>query len=100
MDPISPQDESRSVLYNIEPIGINTQFKESLSSYVLRLANAHNVKYGTLFAKLITPLLDKKYLLNISKKGGNGFYDSSNGINGIGTLATDFIEVIIINNEK
>ncbi|WP_315969475.1 TniQ family protein [Oceanobacillus massiliensis] len=42
----------------------------------------------------MTPLLDKKYLLNISKKGGNGFYDSSNGINGIGTLATDFIEVI------
>lgn len=85
---------SSSILYNIAPMGLNTQFKESFSSYVLRLASNHNVTFGTLFSKIITPLLDKEYLINIAKKGGNGFYDSSHGINGIGTLAMDFVEVI------
>ena len=88
------REVSSSVLYNIEPIGLNTQFKESFSSYVSRLAISHNVTFGTLFSKIITPLLNKEYLINIAKKGGNGFYDSSNGINGIGTLAMDFVEVI------
>ncbi|GGA77274.1 TniQ family protein [Ornithinibacillus halotolerans] len=85
---------SRSLLYNLEPIGINTELRESLSGYISRLALNHNVAQGTLFSKIITPLLDKKYINNIADKGGDGFYDSSNGINGIGTLATDFIRVI------
>ncbi|WP_100012866.1 TniQ family protein [Lentibacillus sediminis] len=83
-----------SLLYNLEPIEINTAHKESLSSYMSRLAVAHNVSQGLLFSKVITPQMNKEYLTNIAAKGGNGFYDSSSGINGIGTMANDFVNVM------
>lgn len=86
----------RSVLYNLEPMCIKTEFRESLSGYTTRLAESHNLTQGALFSKLITPLLDKRYINNIAYKGGDGFYNTSAGINGIDTLATDFIKVISI----
>ncbi|MGP4064631.1 TniQ family protein [Oceanobacillus sp. M65] len=75
---------------------IKTEFRESLSGYISRLAESHNLTQGALFSKLITPLLDKRYINNIAYKGGDGFYNTSGGINGIDTLATDFIKVISI----
>lgn len=84
----------RSELYNIAPIGIGTPFVESLTGYISRLAYLHCIKTGTLISKLITPNLDKYYMTCIAKRGGNGFYDSAAGINGIGSLAEDFINVM------
>ncbi len=34
---------TRSVLYNLEPVGIGTPYVESLSSYIARFAEKHNV---------------------------------------------------------
>lgn len=85
---------NRSTLYNIEPIGIGTQNVESLTGYISRLANLHSIRTGDLISKIITPNLDKMYLTSIAKDGGDGFYKSSNGINGIGTLAEDFSRVL------
>lgn len=85
---------SPSALYNLQPINIGTPYVESLTGYIIRLADAHCIATGHLINKVFAPYLNKKYLLNISKKGGNGFYDSSSGINGTGKLAVQFNEML------
>ncbi|WP_088104112.1 TniQ family protein [Halalkalibacter urbisdiaboli] len=83
----------RSILYNLEPIGIGTPYVESLSSYITRLAEAHCIYTGTIISKVYAPLLKKEYLLKITKRGGNGFFDSAIGINGFGKLAVEFVQL-------
>jgi transcriptional regulator with XRE-family HTH domain len=83
----------RSTLYNLEPIGIGTPYVESLTSYISRLAEAHCVSTGSLISKIYSPLLKKEYLSKVSKRGGNGFYDSAIGINGVGKLAGEFSDL-------
>jgi transcriptional regulator with XRE-family HTH domain len=83
-----------SDLFSIEPIGLDTHLVESLTGYISRLAETHCLTTGNLISKKITPLLNKIYLNNIAKKGGNGFYDSSSSLNGNGYLALDFIDVL------
>lgn len=84
----------RSTLFSIEPIGIGTPFVESLTSYISRLADYHCVLTGILLSKLLALYLEKHYITAIGSRGGNGFYDSSSGVNGIGTLAIDFVRVL------
>jgi len=47
----------RSRLYHLRPIGIGTPEVESLTSYVMRLAEAHAVSTRTLIHKEVLPLL-------------------------------------------
>ncbi|GGE81314.1 TniQ family protein [Priestia taiwanensis] len=84
-------DFARSKVYNLEPIGIGTPYVESFSGYISRLAIQHSISTGDLMAKIITPMLDKRYLVNQAIKGGEGIYKSSSGLNGIGNLAGNFI---------
>ncbi len=84
----------RSRLFNIEPIGLGTPYAESLTSYISRLANLHCLTTGNFISKLLAPYLNKYYVTEIAWRGGNGFFDSTMGINGIGDLAIDFINVI------
>ncbi|WP_019153580.1 TniQ family protein [Robertmurraya massiliosenegalensis] len=90
--------ESRTTLYNIEPIGLGTFYAESLTSYISRLSLYHCLTTGNFVSKLLSPYLDKYYITEIAKRGGNGFFDSATGINGIGTLANDFINVVQLLN--
>lgn len=83
----------RSILYNLEPMGIGTPFVESLTSYITRIADAHCVQTGSLISKVYAPCLNKEYLSKISMRGGNGFFDSAIGINGLGKLANEFSEL-------
>ena len=46
-----------SRLFHLEPIGLNTGYVESLTSYVARLAEAHSVPPGTLLAMEVKPML-------------------------------------------
>lgn len=84
----------RSYLYNVEPAGTNSPNIEALSSYIVRLSNIHTVSSSTLITKMIFPYLNRIYFVNTSKKGGDGFYKSSNAINGNGRLARDFKQVM------
>lgn len=79
-------------MYNIEPVGIGTPYVESLTSYITRLADAHCIKTGTLISCIYAPYLKKDYLNKISIRGG-GFYESANGINGVGKLAEEFSDL-------
>lgn len=46
-----------STLYALQPIGMGTPLVESLSSYVIRLAEAHCVFVGMLMRKMVVPLV-------------------------------------------
>ncbi|MBM7605939.1 transcriptional regulator with XRE-family HTH domain [Metabacillus crassostreae] len=83
-----------STLYGLKLINSDNGYIESMTSYITRLSFIHCVSAGTLIKEVITPLLGKKYLSAIAHRGGNGFYQSSHGINGNHSLALDFINVI------
>lgn len=72
----------RSVLYNIEPIGTGSEFVESLTSYLARVAFEHNTSVGHLVNKLLIPSMDKDYLHRSRDFGGNRFYEGAKTING------------------
>ena len=55
-----PTITSRSRLFHLEPIGIGTLFVESLSSYIVRLANYHCVTVRQLVIRQIVPLMWQK----------------------------------------
>ncbi len=59
--PITP---SPSRLFHLEPIGLDTCYVESLTSYVARLAQAHSVPPGTLLAIEVKPLVKQGYATN------------------------------------
>ncbi|MEK5147948.1 TniQ family protein [Psychrobacillus sp. FSL K6-4615] len=85
---------SRSILYNIEPIGIETGLVESLVSYLIRLSYEHNINVGHLVNKIVVPELHKDYLERSSKYGGNSFYEGAKTINGYTDNSTELVRVL------
>lgn len=85
---------SRSILYNIEPIGIETSLVESLVSYLIRLSYEHNINVGHLVNKIVVPELHKDYLERSSKYGGNSFYEGAKTINGYTDNSTELVRVL------
>ncbi len=57
-----PPLPSRSRLYHEEPIGIGSAYTESLTSYLVRLAELHHVSPKVLVVQEILPLLDRSNL--------------------------------------
>src|SRR5699024_3050263 len=60
---------SRTDLYNIKPIGIGTPYVESLSSYISRIAENHNLAVSPLLSKVIAPMLNIDYLKDQLRQG-------------------------------
>ncbi|MFD2655508.1 TniQ family protein [Gracilibacillus thailandensis] len=60
---------SRTELYNIKPIGIGTPYVESLSSYISRIAEDHNLAVSALLSKVIAPMLNIDYLKDQLSQG-------------------------------
>jgi transcriptional regulator with XRE-family HTH domain len=56
-DGIVPALPPRSRLYHLAPVGVGTPYVESLTGYVARLAEAHNVMTLTLIRRELLPLL-------------------------------------------
>jgi hypothetical protein len=52
-----PPTPPRSRLFHLEPIGIETPYVESLTSYFIRLAEVHHVFPGLLMKKIVEPLV-------------------------------------------
>jgi len=94
MDNLNELLPTRSRLFHLRPIGIKTYHSESLTSYIVRLADAHCMTAGELIAKEITPILKKPYLTNIAVNGGTRFYENASMLNGIGSAAKDFVKVL------
>ncbi|HDX9590523.1 TPA: TniQ family protein [Bacillus pseudomycoides] len=88
------QNLVRNRLYGLCPKRRDTPFVESLSSYLIRLAEAHAVHFGDLLAYEIAPILGKQYLLNSIDRGGNRFYDGARTINGTEKNAKDMVTAL------
>lgn len=58
-----PEIPPRSRLYHLAPIGVSTPDVESLTSFMMRLAAAHCVETGTLFAQEVALLINGSYFL-------------------------------------
>lgn len=83
-----------SPLFNIEPIGIGSSYVESLTSYIVRLANTHCVSVGTLMNNIIGPTLNKSYVVRSAVNGGNRFYDGAKSLNGIDKNSRDLASTL------
>lgn len=77
-------------LYSIKPIANEGKNVESLSSYLVRLANAHKVSIGILTSKILMPHL-KEYNFNYSTNIYRGY---SRHINGLGEFSEINIEIL------
>ncbi|SFF45017.1 TniQ protein [Paenibacillus algorifonticola] len=83
----------RSKLHSLEPIGVGTEVVESLTSYIGRLAESHNITTGVLLKNILGPQSNKKYLFEVKNqtKNPNSFRDY---INNYGVIAREFVLTI------
>lgn len=86
----------RSILYNVEPVGIDTGLVESLSSYLIRVAYEHNITVGHLINKIVIPNMHKDYLQRSTIYGGNSFYDRAKTINGFMDNSKELVRIMEI----
>jgi len=91
-DLTSPDLPPRSRLYALEPIGVGTPWVESLTGYIVRLAEAHCVTPGVLFRKEIDVLTGKGDIFNYWLEKDVGY--SIHTINGLGAPAKDFVRAL------
>ncbi|MDA1874427.1 TniQ family protein [Bacillus cereus group sp. BY112LC] len=81
----------RSRLYALQPEGKGSPFVESISSYLCRIAESHNIKVSTLFFDILYPLLPSySYLKNL--KGKKLIRGSS--LLGIGKTAIEIVSAL------
>jgi len=93
--PIPP----RSQLYALEPIGIGTNWVESLTSYVGRLAAAHSVKVGDLVGRVLSQVSNPEDSImpleaRAAMRGGHGFKVSSYTINGVTDRTRKWVQAL------
>ena len=79
-------------LYHFSPIGLATPMVESLTGYIVRLAEAHCVSAGVLYWKEIRALADKGNIFTFRVSNADGY--PTHTINGFGPPATDFVRAL------
>lgn len=89
-----PDIPKRSQLYSLAPLGINTFFVESLTSYICRLAQEHHLQTGALIQHIIAPCISKHYISNSQSRGISSFLRYAAPINGNGVMASDWSEAL------
>lgn len=86
--------KQRAILYNLQPYNVGEGLVESMSSFLIRLSEAHNVDIGLLINKIIIPRLNKDYLKRGIKHGGNSFYKGSKTLNSFSENALNIVNVL------
>ncbi len=89
-----PDIPPRSRLYSLSPLGLNSPFVESLTSYLCRLACEHHVQVGTLIQYSIAPVLGKRYIADDKSRSISSFLRYACPINGNGSMASDWVDVL------
>ena len=84
----------RSRLYSLEPIGINTPYVESLTSYISRLAEAHCLTPNSLITRIIAPELKFSFIKHSSSRDIGTFFKKSGFINGYGEISSEFTRLL------
>jgi len=83
---------TRSVLYNLEPQNIGTPYTESLTSYIARIAQVHQISTGKLLKSVIEPYLKHEYLKAELSKGNSK--DTEKYINENNLVTLDYVQTI------
>lgn len=81
-----------SPFYHLAPIGLNTPMVESLTGYIVRLADAHCVSVGILYAKAISTLAPKGNIFTFRVTYDGGY--PAHNINGNSSSAADFVRAL------
>ena len=81
-------------LYHLPPIGLGTPMVESLTGYIVRLAQEHCVSAGVLYWKEIRTLAAKGNIFTFRVTNDAGY--STHTINGLGSPAADFVRALEI----
>lgn len=85
----------RSRLYSLEPIGAGTPYLESLTSFLVRLAEVHCVSTDTLFTRELLPLTQKANQQSRIKRALTpSFRNRSRALNGTGILAECWVQAL------
>src|SRR6266404_2853111 len=86
----------RSRLHHLLPVGVGTEYVESLTSYTSRVAHAHDVTLASLFGWEIVPRIDRQFLRHSENRSNRSalltisFRSLVHAINGPGVTALDF----------
>lgn len=80
-----------SVLYRLEPAGVEIGAPEALTSYLTRLAEAHVVPLRVLLHEILVPRLPD---LKIPRSYTRLFQESARSMNGLGLYAERFSELL------
>jgi hypothetical protein len=84
----------RSRLYSLEPIGIGTDFVESLTGYLSRLAEAHQVHLSVLVARVCAPEIDYASLRIPGNCGLSTLWTSARAMNGSRQVGRDWVDLL------
>lgn len=87
-----PSIPERSRLYYVEPIGVGTPYTECLTSYMIRLAEAHCVTLEILVKHEILPLLQDRS--GISALFSNNRFGSAHTLNGTSSISQACVHAI------
>jgi len=87
-----PELPIRSTLYCLKPIGIGSEFVESLTSFISRLACEHRVSLSCLLEEAIAPLTGKQFIINGGARVLSGAFSGYfRAINSTGGTAAEWI---------
>ncbi|WP_277929012.1 TniQ family protein [Bacillus cereus group sp. BfR-BA-01523] len=75
-------------------MGVGSPYMECLTSYLIRLSEVHKIYPSSLLSYIVAPVLDKEFLINSVKRGGNRFYDGARTINTFEQNAVDMVTVL------
>ncbi len=75
-------------------MGGGSPYMECLTSYLIRLSAVHKVYPSSLLSYIVAPVLNKEFLINSVKRGGNRFYDGARTINAFEQNAIDMVTVL------
>ncbi len=85
----------RSRLYRLKPIGIGTPYVESLTSYIMRLAESHCVTPQALVQREIFPLWNQTGTIqNYSSWFSKFWWTGSPVLNGVSPITAQWVQVL------
>ena len=93
--PSPPRIPPRSRLYTLAPLGLATLFGESLTSFILRLAQAHTLSPSLLVRKVIVPSMANG-CLSARARLSDLFRSTGKSFNGMGVHSRQCVEALIL----
>lgn len=86
----------RSYLYHLPPAGLGSAVVESLTSYLVRLAEAHDISLGTLVTREVLPKVREKFRRQDYKAAAieSTFLYDAHTLNGLGQRSHDWVNVL------